>query len=124
MLHTNIKFLRTSNGLPNQEVSLTQQNFGALFGLTRGMVDSYERNASTPNPETITKIAKHYKISIDDLMTKNFIKNPALVFSAGKREDPKNEINAAKDQLIQEQKQEILFLRNQLTEITKKLNNG
>lgn len=110
MLHTNLKFLRNSQ-------RLTQEKWGALFGLTRGMVDSYERNAATPNPATIAKIANHYEITIDNLLEKDFLKNPTLIFASTSIEQ-KSPLLAAKNELIFELKEEIKFLRNQLNHIT------
>lgn len=113
MLHSNIRFIRNSQ-------HLTQEKFGKQFGITRGMVDSYERNVATPNAAIIAKIANHYEISIDNLLTKDFEKNPTLVYA--KIDEPKTPLLASKDELIFELKEEIKFLRNQITELTKKLN--
>ena len=106
MLHTNLKFLRNSQ-------RLTQEKWGALFGITRGMVDSYERNAATPSPALLAKVANRYEISIDSLLEKDFAKNPTLIYAKTNTEI-KSPLIEAKDELIQELKEEIKFLREQL----------
>lgn len=85
-LHTNIKHLRKQDR-ESQEV------WGKKFDLTRGMVDSYERQIAKPNTEAAQKICKYYKITLDELFNKDI---------DGRVENP-NELLKAKDDLIKSQ---------------------
>jgi len=51
--------------------NLTQNEFGELFGLKRGLIANYVRDHSKPKIEIIVRIAEHFNISLDD-----FIKRP------------------------------------------------
>jgi len=56
--------------LLNQK-KVTQDNFGGLFGLGKGVINQYLLKKSTPKIETIQRICKHYEISIDDFVNKD-----------------------------------------------------
>lgn len=73
-LGSNIKFLRNYSGL-------NQTDFAKLFNLTRGKVDSYERNVAKPSITTINAIAVHYGLAIELLHSKNLNANPGLLNS-------------------------------------------
>jgi transcriptional regulator with XRE-family HTH domain len=47
---------------------LSQDEFGALFGLGTGVVSKYERGISNPLIGTLQSICKYYNISIDDFI--------------------------------------------------------
>lgn len=49
----------------------TQDEFGNLFELNRGAINSYVKKKAVPKLETIQRICKHYKISIDDFVNRN-----------------------------------------------------
>lgn len=49
----------------------TQDEFGNLFELNRGAVNSYVKKKAVPRLETIQRICKHYEITIDDFVNKN-----------------------------------------------------
>lgn len=115
MLHKNIKFLRQQSGL-------SQTRYGAALGITRGMVDSYERKLASPDTETIAKIAIHHNVSIDDLLTKDFTANPSILYTTNREQ--KTPLVEAKDELIKELREQVSFLRNQNLELSKKLNNN
>lgn len=59
----NIKKLRSLH-------NLSQQDFGNLFAISRGSVGSYEEGRADPKIDTLVRISKYFKISIDDLLTK------------------------------------------------------
>ena len=48
--------------------NLAQDEFGAIFDLKRGAINSYVRKVAIPKIETIQKICLHYEISIDDFV--------------------------------------------------------
>ncbi|MFT4970338.1 MAG: transcriptional regulator with XRE-family HTH domain [Chitinophagales bacterium] len=57
----NIKTLRQSNGL-------SQQEFANLFELSRASIGSYEEGRADPKIDTLIKIAKYFKVKIDQLV--------------------------------------------------------
>ncbi|MCL6217375.1 helix-turn-helix domain-containing protein [Zunongwangia pacifica] len=59
---------------------LSQQAFAELFELKRGTLGAYEEERSEPRIETIIKIANHFSITIDDLLTKELTVNKLLKF--------------------------------------------
>lgn len=66
-ISSNIQYL-----LNNKKV--TQDNFGGLFGLGKGVINQYLLKKSTPKIETIQRICKHYEILIDDFVNKDLSK--------------------------------------------------
>ncbi len=62
--------------------SLSQQSFAELFDLKRGTLGAYEEGRSEPRIETIIKIANHFSIPIDDLLTKELTVNKLLKFKS------------------------------------------
>lgn len=59
-IHQNIRYLREIN-------KLSQPEFAAIFNLTRGKVQTYERNVE-PSFEILSKISEYFEINIDDLI--------------------------------------------------------
>lgn len=64
----NIKAIRKLN-------SYSQQEFGALFDIKRGTLGAYEEGRSEPKIDTIIKVAHHFNLSIDLLLTRELTKN-------------------------------------------------
>lgn len=60
--------------------SLSQQAFAELFDLKRGTLGAYEEGRSEPKIDTIIKIANHFSIQIDDLLTNELTVNELLRF--------------------------------------------
>ncbi|WP_109301531.1 helix-turn-helix domain-containing protein [Aquimarina sp. AU474] len=69
----NIKKIRGVKGL-------SQQAFAELFDLKRGTLGAYEEGRSEPKIETIIKIANHFSIQIDDILTNELTVNELLKF--------------------------------------------
>lgn len=69
----NIKKIRSIKGL-------SQQAFAELFELKRGTLGAYEEGRSEPKIDTIIKIANHFSIAIDDLLTNELTVNQLLKF--------------------------------------------
>lgn len=61
--------------------SLSQQAFADIFELKRGTLGAYEEGRSEPKIETIIKIANHFSIAIDDLLTQELTVNQLLRFN-------------------------------------------
>lgn len=59
---TNIKKIRQVKGL-------SQKAFADLFDLNRGVISSYEEGRAEPKIETILKVANHFNLSLDKLLT-------------------------------------------------------
>ncbi len=74
MFGKNLKKIRSVHGM-------SQQGFSELFDLKRATLGAYEENRSNPKLETVVKIAKHFSISIDDLLTKELTVNQLLRFN-------------------------------------------
>lgn len=59
---TNIKKIRQVKGM-------SQKAFADLFDLNRGVISSYEEGRAEPKIETILKVASHFNIDLDKLLT-------------------------------------------------------
>ncbi|WP_160139048.1 helix-turn-helix domain-containing protein [Chryseobacterium sp. c4a] len=59
---TNIKKIRQVRGL-------SQKAFADLFDLNRGVISSYEEGRAEPKIETILKVASHFNLDLDKLLT-------------------------------------------------------
>ncbi|MGB5982711.1 MAG: helix-turn-helix transcriptional regulator [Nonlabens sp.] len=70
----NIKKIRGVKGL-------SQQAFADLFDLKRGTLGAYEEGRSEPKIDTIIKIANHFSIAIDDMLTAELTVNQLLRFN-------------------------------------------
>lgn len=72
----NIRKIRSLKGL-------SQQDFGELFSIKRGTIGAYEEGRSEPKIETIIRVANHFSIPIDDLLTKELTVNQLSKFNDG-----------------------------------------
>lgn len=61
--------------------SLSQQDFAELFDLKRATLGAYEENRSNPKIDTAIKIAHHFSIKLEDLLTKELTINDLLHFN-------------------------------------------
>ena len=73
ILARNIKKLRLFK-------SLNQTDFASLFDLNRPTIGSYEEGRSEPKLATLIKIAKHYKLTIDEIVSKELTVNQIAGF--------------------------------------------
>ncbi|WP_420552761.1 helix-turn-helix domain-containing protein [Tenacibaculum aiptasiae] len=69
----NIKKIRGVKGL-------SQQVFAEIFDLKRATLGAYEEGRSEPKIDTIIKIANHFSIKVDDLLTSELTVNKLLQF--------------------------------------------
>lgn len=58
--------------------NMSQQGFASLFGLTRASVGAYEEGRAEPKTDTSILIAKHFKLTLDQLITKELTVNNIL----------------------------------------------
>jgi len=65
---------------------LSQSAFAEIFGLTRASVGAYEELRAEPKVETILQIAKHFSISVENLLTKELTVNQLYQFDIFKEE--------------------------------------
>lgn len=120
MLGKNIKYLR------NYE-NLSQTAFGKLFKykgepVTRGMIDSYEREVCKPDNVVLEQIAERYKLNIETLRTKDLSLNPGLVHSGAFTLDNHTaDLLKAKDELIKQLKGQVKYLEEQNQVLLKQL---
>ena len=63
-LNQNIRYLR-------KRENLSQEDFANLFGLNRSNIGSYEEGRAVPPLEILLKIAKHFTISLEQLIEKD-----------------------------------------------------
>ena len=75
--------------------SLSQQVFADIFELKRGTLGAYEEGRSNPKLETVLKIANHFSIGIEELLTGELTVNRLIKFNeritTEKEVFPKNE---------------------------------
>ena len=70
----NIKKIRSVHGL-------SQQAFADIFDLKRAALGAYEEGRSNPKLETVLKIANHFSIGIEELLTGELTVNRLLKFN-------------------------------------------
>lgn len=61
---TNIKKIRQVKGI-------SQKAFAGLLDLNRGVISSYEEGRAEPKIETILKVAHHFNLNLDQLLTES-----------------------------------------------------
>ena len=51
--------------------NLSQNDFGAMFGIKSGLISKYVRQRTYPQIDTIQKICSHFNINIDDFINRS-----------------------------------------------------
>lgn len=51
-----------------KERKISQSKLGSALGITQQMISSYEKDVSSPNIESLVKIADFFQVSIDSLI--------------------------------------------------------
>lgn len=74
MFGKNIKKIRNVKGL-------SQQAFAEMFDLKRAALGAYEEGRSNPKLETVLKIANHFHIGVDELLSTELTVNRLLHFN-------------------------------------------
>ncbi|MDR2237390.1 MAG: helix-turn-helix domain-containing protein [Chryseobacterium sp.] len=105
---TNIKKIRQVKGL-------SQKAFADLFDLNRGVISSYEEGRAEPKIETILKVASHFNLNLDKLLTETLQVNqlasvsdidqlmffPELAIKNGIEKETGSENNSANTAILQ-----------------------
>lgn len=73
----NIKFLY-------KKTTLSQDDFGGLFEVGKGLISNYINGRALPKIETIQKICLHYEITIDDFVNTDLSKAKPYGIQGGK----------------------------------------
>lgn len=60
---------------------MSQSNLAEIFGLSRASIGSYEEGRAEPKLDIIIKIAKHFSITVDDLVNKEITVNELYHFN-------------------------------------------
>ena len=63
-IHTNIKFLR-------KQKDWTQEQLANEIDIKRSLIGSYEEGRAKPNYEVLAQLSKLFKVSIDNLITRD-----------------------------------------------------
>lgn len=80
-IHTNIKFLRKQKGW-------TQEQLATELNIKRSLIGSYEEGRAKPNYEVLADIARTFKHSIDNLITRDLrLTEKVPIFSAEQMDD-------------------------------------
>ena len=66
-LAENIRFLRFTNNLEQSELA-------KIIGVKQGQISAYERGVSTPKFDGILKLMDHFKITANDLISRDLAK--------------------------------------------------
>ena len=56
-----------------KEKNLTQQKMASLLNMTQGAYGKYEKNLTSPNPDTLIKISKILDVSVDYLLNDSLL---------------------------------------------------
>ena len=115
----NIKKLRVLN-------NLNQQDFGKLFEIGRGSIGSYEEGRAEPKLDTLIKIANHFHLSLDKLLTKELTVNEMTDYAntiskhlAPSEKTTRNENPVKQSNLFLEQR--VAILEEKIAELEKLL---
>ena len=64
MLRRNLKYLREAK-------NISQKHIGEILGISRSTYGHYETGKSEPNASTLLKLSEYYKVTPNDLLTKD-----------------------------------------------------
>ncbi|GGB78300.1 hypothetical protein GCM10007424_18010 [Flavobacterium suaedae] len=100
----NLKKIRSVHGM-------SQQEFAELFDLKRATLGAYEEDRSNPKLETIIKIANHFSIGLEQLVTKELTVNQLLRFNDALTTNPANDTSQKLEGIpyITEDKKEVFI---------------
>ncbi|WP_066759333.1 helix-turn-helix domain-containing protein [Crocinitomix algicola] len=105
LLAKNFKKLRLFKGL-------NQNDFAALFDLTRSSIGAYEEGRAEPKLETLIKISSHFKLPLDELVKNELTVNKIAGFKLPKIDESE----------IQELHTKIDELTKKIDDLSQKLN--
>ena len=61
-------YISSNIGYLVKKKSISQDDFGGLFDLKKGVINQYTQGKSLPKIETLQKICNHFELSIDDFI--------------------------------------------------------
>jgi len=82
-LSRNLRKLRTFK-------NMNQTEFAELFELNRPALASYEEGRSEPRLQTLHKMARHFKLSMDDLISRDLTVNQIAGFESSESKKTKS----------------------------------
>lgn len=111
----NIRNLRMQN-------NINQNDLAQYIGVSKSTMSNYERNYSTPDPDTLIKLAKYFNVSIDFLFdyenssNSNLAKESSIYNQSSYTGISKDEINVLKyyNRLNDEQKD---YIKGQMIQL-------
>lgn len=92
-----------------KESKLSQDDFGQLFEVGKGLISNYIKKRAFPKIETLIKICDHYNITLDSLVRENLLEKN-LIGKINKVEE------ASENYLISPRYVEMLEKQNKLFE--------
>lgn len=112
LIGRNIKKIRTIK-------KMSQAQFAELFNLARPSVGAYEEGRSEPKLETLKQIARLFKVSIDDLLSKELTINDISHFSGPEKTQVKSQKSGSGNSITRH----ILIRSNKWNEYVKKVDD-
>jgi transcriptional regulator with XRE-family HTH domain len=89
-----------------KEHKISQAKLGSALGITQQMISSYEKDISSPNIDSLIKIADFFQMSVDDLI--------GHIVKSENGESQKARVNLLFDSLSSEDKERCLLILNTL----------
>lgn len=88
-----------------KKVGCSQDEFGAMFGLKKNVINNYIVGSGSPKLLTVIKICAHFKIAIDDFVYKPLENTPS---------EPDSDLLKKQSQLIVSLEEEVEKLNLQI----------
>ncbi|KGO89576.1 helix-turn-helix domain-containing protein [Flavobacterium suncheonense] len=98
---------------------LSQDEFGLLFNLKKGVVGTYVREIAVPKLETLQKISIHFGLTIDDFVNRPLSDVSNIANEPKPSYGYENEMLKLKDEVINLQKNEIERLKEKIEMLSK-----
>lgn len=67
-----------------KKTTLSQDDFGGMFEIGKGLISNYINDRALPKIETIQRICLHYEISIDDFVNRDLSSGQPYATKGGK----------------------------------------
>ena len=100
--------------------NLNQQAMGELFQISRGSIGSYEEGRAEPKLETAIRIATHFNLSLDKILTKELTVNELSDYTNIISNHFEESIKST--EIEQKPKETRLFLEQRVAILEEKLN--
>lgn len=113
VLAKNIKKLRLYKGM-------NQTEFAELFGINRSNIGSYEEARAEPKLEVLLKIAKHFKLTVDQVVSKELSVNEIAGFQLDYTNSGLSKSTKTMDHKLDEILERIAAMEKKLSDLAKK----